>query len=84
MACRGLLHEESRPLTVGVYMVKKYYTFDERLKGIVFDASPGINPRAVAALEIILADDFVVLFYDIGIYYSTIIDVGNKLCVYLI
>ena len=27
-ACRGLLHEESRPLTVGVYMVKKYCTFN--------------------------------------------------------
>ena len=53
LACRGLLHEESRLLTVGVYVVKKYYSFDERLKGsndiprkliecgIVFDTSPG-------------------------------------------
>ena len=60
-ACRGLLHEDSRPLTVGVNMVKKYYTFDERLKGsndiprkliecgIVFDASPGDDILVIVA-----------------------------------
>ena len=60
-ACRGLLNKDSMTLTVSVYMVQKYYNFDEKLNGsndigrkliecgVLFDASPGDDISVMVA-----------------------------------